>query len=128
MTDRRARSHTGRILLVEDEMLIRELAVEDLTEAGFDVVWASSGDEALALLDGDTDFDFLFTDIRMPGTVDGRELAVRARTIVPGLPVLYATGYNDMIGTLAAHERCVCKPYALEDVLQSLASLRAAPR
>lgn len=120
--------HTGRILLVEDEMLIRELAVEDLTEAGFDVVWASSGDEALALLDSDTDFDFLFTDIRMPGEVDGRELAVRARAIVPGLPVLYATGYDDAIGTLAEDERCVGKPYALEEVLQSLASLRAAPR
>ncbi|MDR2857636.1 MAG: response regulator [Novosphingobium sp.] len=123
-----AGGRTGRILIVEDEMLIRELAAEDLTGAGFDVVCACSGDEALAVIEHDSDFDFLFTDIHMPGAVDGRELAVRARARLPGLAVLYATGHADAIGALAVNERCVDKPYVLEDVLQLLASLRAGPR
>ena len=73
----------GRVLLVEDELLVREVAAEDLGEAGFDVTPASDGDEALAILREGTDFDLLFTDIRMPGATDGWDLAREAQADDP---------------------------------------------
>jgi CheY-like chemotaxis protein len=112
-----------RILLAEDEMLIRELAAEDLAEAGHDVVAVGSGDEALALLETDSAFDLLFTDIRMPGAVDGVELARRAKAISPDLPVIYATGYDDPQMELSPRERCIRKPYMFDDVSRLLAGL-----
>jgi CheY-like chemotaxis protein len=118
-----ARQGTIRILLVEDEMLIRELAAEDLIDAGYDVVTASSGDEAFALFEAQPDFDLLFTDLRMPGAIDGVELARLARAMIPSLPVIYATGYDDPRITLSTEERCIRKPYDAKLVLEHLASL-----
>jgi CheY-like chemotaxis protein len=112
-----------RVLLVEDEMLIRELAAEDFTDAGFEVVAATSGDEALFLLEAGRDFDLLFTDIRMPGEVDGIDLARRARSLLPTLRVIYATGYDDKLRDLTPDERCIRKPYAFSEVLGLVASL-----
>jgi CheY-like chemotaxis protein len=107
----------AKILLVEDEMLVRELAFEDLTEAGFDVTPARDGDEALRRLETDGPFDLLFTDIRMPGQIDGWELARRARAADPRLRVIYATGYSDDFGELSAGEKLVKKPYRCEQIL-----------
>jgi CheY-like chemotaxis protein len=111
----------ARILLVEDEMLVRELAFEDLTDAGHHVVAASSGDEGLAILQGDGNFDVLFTDIRLPGVVDGWELASEAKKLVPGLKVIYATGLNDDTGKVGADEKMLAKPYRKDDLLNAIA-------
>lgn len=100
----------ARILLVEDEMLVRELAFEDLSEAGYEVVTAGDGDEALEILRGDQGFDLLFTDIKMPSSIDGRALAVEAKRLIPGLKVIYATGLADA-GPADDGERCLQKPY-----------------
>ena len=110
----------GRVLLVEDELLVREVAAEDLGEAGFDVTAASDGDEALAILREDADFDLLFTDIRMPGSTDGWELAREAKQMIPGLRVIYATGFGDAGDGLAEGECYVRKPYNLKDLRQAL--------
>lgn len=106
----------ARILLVEDEMLVRELAFEDLTEAGFEVLTASDGDEAMDVLRGDQGFDLLFTDIKMPSSIDGRELAVEAKRLIPELKVIYATGLADA-GPAGEGERCLQKPYRRETLL-----------
>jgi CheY-like chemotaxis protein len=113
----------GRVLLVEDELLVREVAAEDLGEAGFDVTPASDGDEALEILRGDCAFDLLFTDIRMPGSTDGWELAREARQLIPGLKVIYATGLGDAGDGLAEGECYVRKPYNLKDLRQALTTL-----
>lgn len=113
-----------RVLLVEDEMLIRELAAEDLADAGFTVVTATTGDEALVLVEQDRDFQLLFTDIHMPGEVDGMALVALAREILPDLPVIYATGLSDAPGDLGPLERFVRKPYVFEDVLRLMVELR----
>ena len=110
----------GRVLLVEDELLVREVASEDLKEAGFDVTPASDGDEALAILRDTIEFDLLFTDIRMPGSVDGWELAREAKQTIPGLKVIYATGLGDAGDALAEGECYVRKPYNLKDLRQAL--------
>lgn len=109
-----------RILLVEDEMLVRELALEDLTDAGFEVTAVGTGDEALAILRADPAFDVLFTDIRMPGAIDGWQLADEAKRLIPGLKVIYATGLNDDTGRVGEGERLLAKPYRKDDLLRAL--------
>ncbi len=112
-----------RILVAEDEMLIRELAVEEFIDAGFEVIACGTGDEALAVLETDSDFALLFTDIRMPGQVDGIELARRAKASRPGLRVIYATGYDDRDLDLGPEERRIPKPYTMPELLGLLAEL-----
>lgn len=113
----------SKVLLVEDELLVREVASEDLAEAGFEVVTASDGDEALSILRDSADFDLLFTDIRMPGTTDGWELAREAKRLMPGLRVIYATGFGDAGDDLETDERYVRKPYSFKDLREALGSL-----
>ena len=113
----------GRILLAEDEVLVRELALEDLTDAGFEVVAARNGDAALGILQEDRAFDLLFTDIRMPGMLDGWELAAEAKRIVPGLKVIYSTGLDESDQALASTDRLIQKPYRLAALLELIGEL-----
>ena len=113
----------GRVLLVEDELLVREVAAEDLGEAGFAVTAAGNGDEALAILRQDANFDLLFTDIRMPGSTDGWDLAREAKQLIPGLRVIYATGLGDAGDGLDEGECYVRKPYNLKDLREALGKL-----
>lgn len=110
-------------LLVEDELLIRELACEYLRDFGFDVTIARDATEALGILNGGNRFDLLFTDIRMPGGMDGRELAQEAKRMDDALRVIYATGYADGGAPLQRGEKLIGKPYtmsALRDALKLL--------
>jgi len=111
------------VLLVEDELLVRELACEDLGDAGFEVTAASDGDEALEYLRQGRRFDLLFTDIRMPGATDGWQLAREAKQVLPDIRVIYATGLGDAASGLAADERYVRKPYSLNDLREALHEL-----
>lgn len=111
------------VLLVEDELLVRELASEDLADAGFEVTAASDGDEALGYLREGRRFDLLFTDIRMPGTTDGWQLAREAKAFLPDIRVIYATGLGDAANGLAEGERYVRKPYSIGDLRNALAQL-----
>lgn len=113
----------ARILLAEDEVLVRELALEDLTDAGHEVVAARNGDAALAILQDDRAFDLLFTDIRMPGLIDGWELASEARRLVPGIKAIYATGLDESTATLGPSDRLIQKPYRLAALLSMLDEL-----
>jgi CheY-like chemotaxis protein len=113
----------GKVLLVEDELLVREVASEDLAEAGFEVTAASDGDEALAILREGTSFDLLFTDIRMPGSTDGWDLAREAKRVIPGLKVIYATGLGEAGDGLDEGECYVRKPYNLKDLRKALSKL-----
>ena len=113
----------ARILLVEDEPLVRELADEDLTLAGHAVVAARDGEEALAILQDDAGFEVLFTDINMPGSVDGWQLAEEAKRMIPPIKVVYASGLSDGGRQCLAHERRLQKPYRIEDLMEMLAEL-----
>ncbi|MGN6705163.1 MAG: ATP-binding protein [Rhodanobacter sp.] len=84
-----------RILLVEDDDLVRAHAVQLLTGLGYGVVAAANGPEALALLRENIPCDALFTDVIMPGGLTGPRLAEAARALRPGLPVLYTSGYTE---------------------------------
>ena len=79
-----------RILVVEDEFLIAEWVAEVLGEQGFEVQTVSNAVDALCHLVSST-VDVLFTDINLPGTMDGTALARCARELSPRLPVIYAS-------------------------------------
>lgn len=87
-------SGEAKILLVEDEPLIREIMAEVLEEEGFDVTATCTADEAAILL-AENGFAVLLTDVTMPGSIDGIGLAEHAREVHPGLPVVFVSGRPD---------------------------------
>ena len=102
------------ILIVEDEELVREFAVELLCEFGYEVLSAADGHEAIALIDdGANRIDLLSTDIVMPGELAGYALAREARRRRPALPILYTSGYTNRNpgGGAEALGTMVVKPY-----------------
>jgi DNA-binding NtrC family response regulator len=82
-----------RVLVVEDEFLIRISVSDHLRETGFAVVEASNGDEAISVLKAGVAFDVVFTDVRMPGATDGLGLLAYVRATQPGLPVVVTSGH-----------------------------------
>lgn len=80
------------ILIVEDEPLVRMIGADLLEEAGFDVLEACNADEALRVLDSRSDVKVVFTDIEMPGSLDGLALARRIRDRWPSIGVVLTSG------------------------------------
>lgn len=99
------------VLIVEDEALVREVTGIEFEEAGFRVLSAGDGAEALGLIGDDPGIDLLFTDISLPGGIDGWTIAARARDLRPDLPVIYATGYSPDPVKLVPGARFYKKPY-----------------
>ncbi len=116
-----------RILLVEDEFLVRQVAFDELGDAGHCVVEAVNGDAAAAILERDTAFDLICTDIRMPGMLDGWQLGAAARSLIPGIKVLYLSGYCETRRSLEPGEAFLPKPYRLSELLASVDSLTSMP-
>ena len=110
-----------RVLLVEDEALIRLVTAEMLRDEGFMVFEAQHGEEARVLLDDPDHFDVLFTDVRMPGTLDGVDVALHARRRHPIIPILVVSGYAaHLMSRLAVLDPAavfISKPYNLAEVL-----------
>ncbi len=84
------------MLIVEDADLLLEVTIDAFQSAGYETIAASSGEQAFAIMEGAETIDLLLTDIRLPGTIDGWDIAERARTRLPALPVIYVTGYSDV--------------------------------
>jgi len=119
----------ARILLVEDEFLIRLILSEALVEAGYDVSEAETGDEAMDMIETQEGFDMLVTDIQMPGATDGIALAAVIRARYPGIPVVYMTGRPDVMrgaGRLSTREAFIRKPYGPAEVLSTIERLLVA--
>ena len=90
------RRASGRevVLVVEDEETVREMAVESLRELGYQVIEAGDAAAALALLRNESRIDLMFSDVVMPGGMNGVQLAVEARRLRPHLKVLLTSGYT----------------------------------
>lgn len=114
-----------RILLVEDEFLIRLTLAEALTDAGYDVLEAESGDQALDVLEQDPSIRVLLTDIQLPGQLNGLALARRARATRPALPVIYMTGRPDTMAdtTQGSRDAFIAKPYLPSQVAATVRRL-----
>ena len=110
------------VLVVEDNDDVRELAVSVLGLAGYAVLSAASGEQALGLLDDGAQADLLFTDVIMPGGMNGLELIERARKLRPGLPVLVTTGYMDDLPDRGGSGEftILAKPYRHETLLDEV--------
>ena len=115
----------SRVLLVEDEFLICDLLTEVLSEHGFEVHAVCNAKDALRHLTGGHPCDLLFTDINLPGGVDGAALAEMARQLRPNLPVVYASGSVSRIEQFKAVPGAsfVPKPYDLDRVCRMLEQL-----
>ena len=88
----RNRAKTPAILIVEDEPLVRLCAVDTVAAAGFDVIEAASADEAIRILESRSDIRVVFTDIQMPGLMDGLKLARAVRNRWPPIKIIVTSG------------------------------------
>ena len=114
----------AKILVVDDNSGVLEEATEQLTRLGYEVVSASSGAEALAVLERGERVDLLFTDVVMPGNIAGRDLADKAAELRPGLKVLFASGYFEGAlvskGALETDVQFIAKPYRMKALAQKV--------
>ena len=110
------------VMVVEDDDLIRLILVEELQDAGFEVKEAATGDEAFAMLAGlDPPLTVLVTDIHMPGTRGGVELADDVNTHYPEARIIFTTGRPDSLrrrGRLGRNDVLVRKPYVPSDIIE----------
>lgn len=115
------------VLVVEDEPITRLVAVDVLKDEGFAVLEATNADGALALLRDRPDVRVLFTDVDMPGTMDGLALARRVVAEHPGVAVLIVSGKAwPRAGELPEGARFLPKPYAIGAVLDHVRRVSAA--
>ena len=112
-----------RVLMVEDESLLLEVITADLEDAGFEVTAAASAEIAFDLLKEGLVVDLLFTDIRLPGAMDGWQLAEAARVLRPGLPVIYATGFTATPPRVIEGSLFFTKPYRASAVIRAIRTL-----
>jgi CheY-like chemotaxis protein len=112
------------VLVVEDEPLIRLLVIDILSEAGFEVLEAQDPAEALTVLKSDEQIDVLLTDVRMPGCIDGFELAEVAKRSRPKLRVIVTSGYIAR-GDLPSGTNFLHKPFSASDLLKRVRQVAA---
>ena len=118
----------GSVLITEDDPDVLAVGVETLRSLGYDVYTAANALEALAILQGDTPIDVLFTDVVMPRGMNGVELAKEARRLRPGIPVLLSSGYSRP-GLQPDQEAVfIAKPYKIPELARRLETLIASEK
>ena len=112
------------VLVVEDELLIRMDAVDMLSRAGFDVIEAVNADEAIMILESGSTIDVVFTDIQMPGSMDGLKLAAAVRKRWPPIKIVATSGVIKVgEDDLPAGSRFLPKPYSPSQIVGALREL-----
>ena len=112
------------VLVVEDEVLLRMNAAETIGDAGFEVVEAANADEAIAVLEARPDIHVVFTDIQMPGSMDGLKLARFVRGRWPPIKIVATSGFVRVKeGDLPEGSRFLAKPYRPAHVVATLQEL-----
>jgi CheY-like chemotaxis protein len=115
---------TPVVLLVEDEELLRAFAAWRLEGAGFEVVQAANAAEALELMNSRPDVDVLFTDVQMPGPLDGIGLARQIHEQRPNVLLLITSGnVRPGRGEIPDHGHFLAKPYRSQDVISEIDAL-----
>jgi CheY-like chemotaxis protein len=113
------------VLVVEDNSLVRVVIASFLESAGFMVIQAEDGAAALVVLASGAEFHVLFTDVQMPGPIDGVGVAIRVREQRPGMPIVVTSGHG-IPELLPTGGRFVSKPYDNRKVVTLLSALVAA--
>lgn len=126
----------GRVLVVDDEVQILEVAAEYLAALGYEVETATNGADALAKLKNAPQFDLLFSDVVMPNQMDGFQLANAAHDLQPALKILLTSGYTrkreELMadGTVLEQQLAVTmlkKPYTMSELAQGVSLVLDAP-
>lgn len=138
MFDGRAMAHPGTqaewgtnvreqtVLVVEDEALIRFSIADELRDAGYAVLEARNADEAIRILEADRTVDLVFTDIDMPGSMDGLRLSALIRDRWPPIRIIMTSGKTPPSGlALPGGSRFIAKPYSSDGLIQTMRHMLA---
>ena len=116
------------VLIVEDDFLIRSHTAQIIEDAGFDVIEASNADQAIAILEVRSDIAVLFTDIQMPGSMDGLKLAAAVKGRWPPVQIVATSGLVHVrADDLPEGGRFLPKPYDPTQLTATLRELTAVP-
>lgn len=118
--------HGETIMVVEDEARVRRLTIRRLRELGYNVLEAANGPEALGMIDAHPELNLLFTDMIMPGGMNGKDLAAHVRAKRPGLKVLLTSGYAEpelIKHGLSDDTQLLRKPYTAAELARTLAQI-----
>ena len=114
------------VLIVEDEFLVRFAAAASIEDAGFEAIEVANADEAIAMLESRDDIHVVFTDISLPGSMDGLKLAAAVRDRWPSIEFILTTGRHSIAaGAMPERARCLMKPYSSFQLTQALNALTA---
>ena len=130
-TDERAIGGNERVLVVEDDAFVRSHAISSLEGIGYRVIVARDGPEAIALLRAGAEIDLLFTDLVMPGGMNGWEVATVARQLNPKLKVLFTSGYPletlTSRGQGSGQAQILSKPYRIAELAKRVREVLDEP-
>jgi two-component system, response regulator PdtaR len=117
----------ARVLVVEDETFIRMDVVDTLRAAGFDLLEAASADEAIQMLERNPDICLIFTDVDMPGSMNGLKLAAAVRDRWPPVRIIATSGHVKIrAGDLPDDARFIPKPYQSAQIIDAIRELTCA--
>jgi CheY-like chemotaxis protein len=106
-----------RVLVIEDDVLIRALLADELRDHGLVVVEAQSADEAMAYLAAGNAVDLIFSDIRMPGAMNGIDLAQQVRSKNPSLPIILSSAFPG-VDSIEGLGPFLKKPYQITEAIK----------
>jgi DNA-binding response OmpR family regulator len=116
-----------RILIVEDDFLIRATLAETLEDDGFEVLAAETGEQAVDIIRAGPGIDLMMTDLGLSGGMNGRTLAAEVRGLRPDLPIIFMTGRPDLAaGITGPRDLIVAKPYMPSALSAAASKLLAA--
>jgi DNA-binding NtrC family response regulator len=117
-------SESYAVLVVEDEPILRLHAIDIVEEAGFTAIEAKNADEAIAILESRSDITLLFTDIHMPGSMDGVKLAHAVRNRWPPVKIVVVSGHTQVDQVeLPTGSRFFSKPFQAQKMIAELRTL-----
>lgn len=111
------------ILVVEDEEAILDCVTDALEDQGYTVHVSTDAEGGLAILRDNPGIDLLFTDIRLPGEMNGWDLAEAARALNPELHLVYATGYTEGPYRILPGGQFFAKPYRIRHLLETISTM-----
>jgi DNA-binding NtrC family response regulator len=112
------------VLIVEDDVLLRMDAMQMIEEAGFEVVEAATADQAITILESRLDIHVVFTDVDMPGSMNGIKLAEAVRGRWPPIKIIATSGHFSLgSADLPAGGRFIAKPYNFKIVTETIREL-----
>jgi two-component system, response regulator PdtaR len=117
------KTHMPLVLVVEDEIFLRYVTAEYLEDCGFSVLQAANADEAVGLLQRNRDVGAVFSDIQMPGSMNGLGLAHWITQTLPGVRVLLTSG--QILPAAARKWTLLAKPYDMAEVERRLREMTA---